>query len=393
MKRYFLGGLLIVGFGVFALTGLSLKEGRLRGEIEELKVSDQAEGAKSLVVAGSDLAIADIPIVEDEFKGKSLMEKVEILDHLSPADLKSLVNEIFGWKTKRFPSEKARLIYEPVMELACATIPEWFLLRTEEDWKAGKELVWWVERDERAFWNFLKVDPEAALRWYESGRFERPEKYYEKHELRQMAMAELLKRDPKRALELSREKLFLKDPGFRFFREGIFRFDDLNQVKKFREVVRQSSEEDSTKWSGWIARESYRLGGVAEVRELMDDEFIQNVGRDGKYSLLSKLGSGVKSEGGIRDLLELATEADVEVKAKIVGSYFGSWAWEDMRTAERLVDSLPMGRIREKATGGIIRAKAEFNPDGARALLAEISNERDHKELSMWIEAMAKARR
>lgn len=391
MKRFYLSCFVFLVAGSLALLILIDREGELRREVESAKVKSVRRAPQKAIARTSDLRVADLAFLKNDLKDQSLLEQVKCLDHLSPDDLKSLVDEIFRWGEK-VPNGEARLLFEPVMELACATIPEWFLLRTEEDWKSGKEHRWWKTSHEKAFLQFLKIDPEGALRWYESGRFERPPEYYEKHELREMAMAELLIRAPERALELAREELFPGDRGFRGFRAVAFRFDDLDQLQRFQEVVEQSSELDFKKWSDWIVREGYRLGGTARIHELMNKDLYQNLGRNGRYSLLRKLGNGVKSEQGINDLLELLEGADAEVKGQIIVTYFGTWAWEDLPTAEKLVEVLPTsGPVTEKGWEAIIRTKAEHNPEGARALLNEISDIQVREELLRWIEVSAKS--
>lgn len=390
MRHFYLSCFVFVVAGSFALLILIDRERELRREVEAVKVKSERSSPQEAMARPSDLRVADLAFLKIDLKDRSLLEQVKCLDHLSPDDLKSLVDEIFRWGEK-VPNGEARLLFEPVMELACATIPEWFLLRTEEDWKSGKEYRWWKTSHEKAFLKFLKIDPEGALRWYENGRFERPLKYYEKHDLRQLAMAELLKRDPERALELAREELFPSDRGFRHFAGLAFRFDNLNQLQRFQDVVEQSSELDFKKWSDWVLREGYRLGGIARIRDLMNKDSYQDIGRNRKYSLLTKLGDGLKSEQGIRDLLELAEGADSELKGQIIGSYFGTWAWDDLPTAEKLVEVLPSGPVREKGLRAIIRAKAEHNPEGARALLNEISDIEVREELLRWIEGSAKS--
>ncbi|YCM42526.1 hypothetical protein V2O64_14540 [Verrucomicrobiaceae bacterium 227] len=393
MKR--LGLLLgsIVVLGSLILSWLSGEEKRMLAELSEIdRRGGQGQRARSKI-SKSSLRIADVSVREEVLRSESRLDKIESLMNLSSEEIKALVDEIFRLEIGKSVSKKTSQLYEPLMELACAMEPEWFLERTEEDWKAGKQLVRWRGWDERAFQGFLRLDPIRAIDWYERGRFDRPIEIYEKHELREMAVAELLSRDPGRALGLMNERLYPKDGGFRENLRLLVRFENLQQVQKVGEALSGVTDEKLKKGlESFVVTETYRLAGRKGLEDLMKSDQSISKGRLGHLGTLANVDHGFRSEKGMAELRLLLGDASEEVEAKMMNYFLMGWAWDDLPAASAEIMRLPTGKVRQAALEGLIHGLAEFDPGGARELIPEIESEKLQKDLEKWIQLIGSGR-
>lgn len=303
---------------------------------------------------------------------KSLLEEVKEISHLSRDEVMVLAEEILarGMVAKM---EAQGVSSRAIVSLAIELDPAWFLQKVGKREKG--EDYYWRTRNESAlaFERYLRQDPERALEWYEKGAEERRFEYFDTSSLERSAVGELLKSDPMRALEtMDANYLRGRDDPISIY----FRLETEDQLLKCVDALALFEEGAKRGWlERFVASETYRIGGVEELRKLIDSGSLEGRGDLGKYEILDRIGYVVQSEKGMRDLLELTRDAPEAVRDEIVGTAVGRWGYEDALAAEEFVLALSSGKARELGLERLIQVKGKYDPEGAFELLGRLEND------------------
>lgn len=385
--------LVVIAVGLGSLFFLSRKKESLKEEVVELVQLTDFEKRRGVSTPARSVRIVDVRLSEEEkgiMRSDSILEKVKLLSHLKREDLKALAEEILAVEDPRLFSKEASLLYRPLIRLMIELEPEWFLEKVTERWKAGSEFPLEKMQTDLAFSFFLKADRERALQWYEEGMSERPHRYFEKYSLRDVAIAELLKCDPLRAVRIFNSAMYPELSGV----SGpwlLARFENLQQVRSVMEVlpgIEEWGRRNTLKIS--VFSETYRLGGKEALRDLVESEGGEKSGGFGGYEMIRRIKRAFQSEHGMGEVFELTREASEEVKVDVAVSVLRRWAYDDRVSAQQFIMKLPEGPVRQSAMNYLIGCISHDDPEAARDLLPLIKNEEERAILDREIKEKGK---
>lgn len=344
MKLCLCSGLLTAVLGCLILFSLKEKNEALAVEVKKVEATFERQSGKPRRSNARVLNLEYVLRKNEEFEG-GYPERWDHLYNLPLGELKKAASWILSTQVEPYEGLLELPGHSAVLDLVKELDPEWVLEELEKR-EAGENYPWHSRAlAPNAFAVFLRKDRGRALRWYEDGYGERTFEFFSADVLSCLAVGEYLKSDPARAIEIYEEGVGQVPMRINFPSHA--RLENRQQLAACAELLRKCDHPQTRyEFQKFVARETYRLSGVAGMREFLGS--VETRGRtDSKeFEILGSIVEHFESEDELRGLLELANDAPPEIREKSVAWVLGGWAYYDAPLAESVIRELPHGEAR-----------------------------------------------